>query len=360
MINAKAFEIDINSKYAYVYNLKENKVMSEKSSNEQIPVASLTKIMTAIVAIENSDLEKEVTIIDYDLRDMYVYATAGFRVGDKVKVKDLLYGVLLPSGSDAVNAVVRATTNTEDDFVKLMNDKVRELGLNNTHFSNPIGKDDNNYSTVHDIAVILEYALQNDIFKEIFTSATYNVNNLVLNGPLSKTNSNMISGAKTGFTYAAMYCFASFSEKENFNYIVVTAHGDSYKDIMNDHENIYNYYFNNYSYYDYNVNFDLEIENGKEEFYNINVDTVFYLKNNYNKEILTYKYDGVEKINKKIKKGDKLGSVDIYYETELLESIDVYLEKDLEYKNYTWIILPIIFIFILILFIFKIRKKKKR
>lgn len=359
IMNINAFEVEINSDYAFVYNVKENRIMSELESNKQIPVASLTKIMTAIIAIENSDLDKEVTIIDSDLRDMYEYATAGFTFGNKLTIKDLLYGVLLPSGSDAVNAVVRATTGGEEDFIKLMNDKVKELGLNNTHFSNPIGKDDDNYSTMSDMAKILEYALDNDTFKEIFTTPTYNINTLTLKGPLSKFNFNMVNGAKTGFTYAAMYCFASFSEKENFEYIVVTAHADSYKDVMNDHEKIYNYYFNNYSYKNYNINFDIKIKNGKEDFYNVNIDEELYLNNEIKNSDITYKYEGINEINKDIKKRDKLGTVTIYNKNELLKIIDIYLEKELEYKSYIWLFIPIGIIFILLL-VFKKRKKKKR
>ena len=123
IMNVNALEL--NSKYSYVYNVKEDKVMYEVESDKQIQVASLTKIMTAIIAIENSDLNTEVIIMNSDLRDMYEYAVAGFRVGDKVTIKDLLYGTLLPSGSDAVNALVRTISNTEEDFVKLMNDKVK-------------------------------------------------------------------------------------------------------------------------------------------------------------------------------------------------------------------------------------------
>jgi len=349
--------LELNSKYSYIYNIKENKIMYENDSKKQIPVASLTKIMTAIIAIENNnDLEKEVTMINSDFRDMYEYAVAGFKVGDKVTVKDLLYGVLLPSGSDAVNAVVRVTTNTEEDFVKLMNEKVKELGLVNTHFSNPIGKDEGNYSSMYDIAQILEYALSNEIFKEIFMSSTYKVNNLTLKGPLSRTT-DIISGAKTGFTYDAMYCLASFSEKDNFNYIVITAYADSYKEVIEDHINIYNYYYNNYSYHDYNVNFDVKIKNGKEEFYNVNIDRNYYLENNINKKLLTYKYEGIEEITKKIKKGDVLGKVSIYYNNELLDNIDIVLDKEIEYKNYYWVLIPTIFI---ILIVILLRKNKKR
>ena len=357
IININALEL--NSKYSYVYNIKENKVMYESDSRNQVQVASLTKIMTAIIAIENNDnLDKEVVMINSDLRDMDEYAIAQFWSGTKVTIRDLLYGTLLPSGSDAVNALVRSTTGTEEDFVKLMNEKVKELGLNNTHFSNPIGKDEGNYSSMYDISKILMYALDNAIFKEIFTKATYNVNNLELKGPLYHINSDLVGGAKTGFTYDAMYCLASFGEKENFNYIVVTAYADSYKDVMEDHTKIYNYYFNNYGYHDYNINFDIPIKNGKEEFYNINIDRSYYLENNYNKNLLTYKYEGIEELNKKIKKGDKLGDISIYYKDELLDTKEVFLNKEIEYKSYVWLIVPISFILIFIVII--LRKNKKR
>jgi len=351
--------LELNSKYAYVYNVKEDKVMYEKDSDKEVKVASMTKIMTAIIAIENiDDLNKEVVMVNSDFKDMYEYAIAGFDIGDKVTIKDLLYGTLLPSGSDAVNALVRTVSNTYEDFVKLMNDKVNELGLNNTHFSNPIGMDEDNYSSMHDVYKILEYALNNPVFKEIFTTKEYLVNKLLLKGPLTFTPNNIISGAKTGFTYDAMYCLASFSQKENFDYIVITSYADSYKDVINDHENIYNYYFNNYGYHNYNINFNIPIKNGKKDYYDINIDNKLYLENNYNKELLNYKYDGINEINKKIKQGDKLGSISIYYNNELLDIKDIYLMEEIEYKNYIWFIITILILIPLIV-IFKTKKKKR-
>lgn len=347
----------LNSKYAYIYNIKEDRVMYEINSNKKIPIASLTKIMTAIIAIENSDLNTEVIIIKEDFKDMYEYVVAGFDIGDKVTVKDLIYGTLLPSGSDAVNALVRTISGSEEEFVKLMNNKVKELGLNNTYFSNAIGKDEGNYSSMYDVSKILEYALSNQTFKEIFTTKEYSVNNSLLKGPLYKLDSNLITGAKTGFTYDAMYCLASFSEVDNLNYIVITANANSYKEVIEDHINIYNYYFNNYDYYDYNINFNMEIENGKEDYYNVNIDKVLYLENTYKEEFITTKYNGIETITKELKKGDKLGEIDIYYYNDIINKVDVYLNREIEYKSYNWILTTIILI--LILLIIFIRKMKK-
>ena len=357
IVNVEALEL--NSKYAYVYNVKENRVMYEQDSNKQILVASLTKIMTAIIAIENNkDLNKKITIDYFDLRDMPEYVGAGFKPSEIVSIKDLIYGILLSSGSDAVNAIVRETAKTEEEFVKLMNDKVKELNLINTYFSNPIGKDEGNYSSMHDISKILEYALNNEIFKEIFMTDTYKVNNLELIGPLQYTQSALISGAKTGFTYDAMYCLASFSKRDYFDYIVITAHANSYKEVIEDHIYIYNYYFNNYGYQDYNINFDIEIKQGKEKYYNINLKRKYYLENNYNKKLLTYKYNGIKEINKKIKKGDKLGVISIYYNNNLLETIDIYLDKEIKYKHYE--VLIILGVLIIVLIIILLRKSKKR
>ena len=161
--SVSAISLDLNSKYAYLYNRDTESTIYEYNSEEEIPIASLTKIMTALIVIENNeDLDKEIKIKDEDLRDMYEYTTAGFQAGDKVTIRDLLYGIILPSGSDAVNAAVRVTTTTEEEFITLMNEKVKELSLKHTHFSNPIGKDEDNYSTVHDVAIILDYALNNE------------------------------------------------------------------------------------------------------------------------------------------------------------------------------------------------------
>lgn len=191
-INVQAIELDLNSKYVYVYNVNEDREMYDLNANEEAKVASMTKIMTAIIVIENNkNLDEYVTILDEDLRDMYEYTTTGFQAGNKVTKRELLYGILLKSGSDAVNAAVRTTTDTEEEFINLMNQKVHELGLVHTHFSNAVGKDKDNYSSAYDIAHIMKYCLKNEVFKEIISTDTYYIDRLDLqiNGPLYKANS---------------------------------------------------------------------------------------------------------------------------------------------------------------------------
>lgn len=374
-INVQAINLDLNSKYTYVYNVTEDKIMYEVDSKEEIKVASMTKIMTAIIVIENNkDLDKYITIKDEDLRDMYEYTTTGFQAGHKVTIKELLYGILLKSGSDAVNAAVRITTDTEEEFINLMNQKVTELGLTHTHFSNAVGKDKDNYSSVYDIGKIMEYCIKNETFKEIISTDTYYIDRLDLqiNGPLYKKDEqygidlSLIDGSKSGFTSLAKHSLVSYGEKDNITYIVVTDYAENYKDLLSDNSKIYEYFFNNYKYKEYKFDFDIDIENSKEEKYKVDINTLVYLENDYDKSLLNYKYEGVDKITFLNTKGSKLGKVSIYYDNELLKTIDVKLNKTIKYetKAYIWpviviIIFATIIMFLLINLMKKILKEKK-
>lgn len=369
MININALEL--NTKYSYIYNATDDIVIYEENAKEEILVASMTKIMTAIIVIENNNnLDKKISITDEDLRDMYDYTTTGFERGDKVSIRELLYGILLRSGADSVNAAVRATTESEEEFIDLMNQKVKELNLKNTYFSNPVGKDKDNYSSCYDIAKIMEYCLKNKTFKEIVSTDMYYIEKLdvQINGPLYKIENkydidmSLVSGGKTGYTPLAKNSYVSYSEKDGITYISVIANINSYRTLLENTKNIYEYIYDNYSYKDYNVNFDINIENGKEEKYNVNLDTKLFLKNDIDTTLITYKYKGVDNINLLKRKGDKLGKVYIYYDNELIKEEDIFLNKNIEFKskNIIKIVLIIISIIVFLLFLFKLIKSKKK
>ena len=368
--------LKLNSKYAYVYNDTLDRVMYEMNANEEVKVASMTKIMTAILVIEkNENLDKEIEIKDEDLRDMYEYTTTGFQAGHKVTIRELLYGILLRSGADAVNAAVRVTTDTDEEFIDLMNQKVKELNLKNTYFSNAVGKDKDNYSSVHDIAKIMEYCLKNETFKEIISTPMHYIERLdiQINGPLYKRDTkynldlSLINGSKSGYTSLAKHSLVSYGEKNGITYIVVTNYADNYKDLLTDNSKIYEYFFNNYGYKNYNTSFDIPIENSKQEKYTVDINTNLYLNNDYDESLITHEYRGKDKITYLNKKGSKLGNVSIYYDNELISSIEVKLLDDIKYetKAYTipiFLIIVGVVIFIL-LTIFIIRKhlnKKKK
>lgn len=361
-----AEEFNITSKSVILYNMNENKVLYELKSNEKLQIASLTKIMTVITAIEhNDDLNKEVVITNDMLKGISEYTQVGFKEGDRPTIKDLLYGSMLPSGADAVNALAISTSGSINKFVELMNEEAKKLKLNDTLFDNPIGMDsENNYSTASDIAKLLIYSLKNKTFKEVFTAREYKIeclNKTVKTTLVSYSRSygldvSQITGAKSGFTDGAGLCLASTSTFDDVNYLLITlgASTKSRSNAVRDSLEIYDYYSTNYGY-QVVLKKNQKIKNipikwGHDKEYSLvaNRDVSLYLSNDIRRNRIKYIYDGVEEINYKIKKGDKLGTVKIVYENETLSTYDVYLDKDLKFYH------PVLYVTIFVLFIIMI------
>ena len=371
-INVYAQEFEISAQNVILYNLNDNSVIYEKNSEEKVSIASITKIMTSIVALENIDnLNDYVTITQEDFNGTVGYSKAGFNIGDKVTYEDLLYGILLPSGAEAVNAIVNNTLGY-DEFIKAMNDTAKKIGLENTSFENPIGKDNvNNYSTVKDVAKMLEYALKNSNFKKIFTTKEYvTTNGINLNSTLMPykniLNINLIDGSKSGFTSNAGRCLASISTIDDVSYLLVVLNSSlsNAYNAVKDSITIYDYYSNNYSYQlileSDKVITSLPIKYSKEKEYDItsNDDIKLYLKNDI-VDNLTYEFDGVSEIKYNTKKDTYLGTIKIYNEQELLYESEVFLNKDITYYNF-YLIGLIVFIVIVILLKLRSKKRKKR
>ena len=257
----------------------------------------------------------------------------------------------------------------------MMNQKVKELSLTHTHFSNPIGKDEENYSSAHDIAKIMEYCLKNKTFKEIISTNYYKYDDLdiEISGPLYGSlekygiDLSIVNGAKSGYTTEAKHCLVSYSEAKDTKYIVVTNQANDYKELLNDTFNIYNYFYTNYDYFNYDIDFNIDIENGKESKYSVKLSPKLYLNKDFDQSLITYKYNGTKKITFLKNKGDKLGSVSIYYDKDLIKTVDVKLNSDLKFKSkaYTKVIISFIIILIVLvlailgLFKFKTKKNKK-
>lgn len=370
---------DITSNNIILYNLNDLKVLYELNSNEKVEIASLTKIMTTLVAIENiKDLTEEVKITSNVFTGIEEYSQAGLKIGDKVTYLDLLYGIMLPSGADAANALVLNLTSNQDEFIKLMNNKAQELNLNNTKFDNAIGMDsEDNYSTASDLATLLIYALNNETFKTIFTAKSYTMKNinLTLKSTLQSYGKSLdvsnITGAKSGFTDGAGLCLASTATINDVNYLLIVLGSDtaSKSNAVKDTLEIYNYYDKNYSYQEIikkdQILQEIKVKWGKTKTYKIksDKDIKMYLKNTITQDQIKYEYEGLEEINYKNKKGDKLGTITIVYEDQILTSYDVYLDDTLEYYHpilYTTIAISIILMFLSLIQIIKNQKKKKR
>lgn len=231
------------SKNAVLYRVDgdESELLLDVKGDERIYPASMTKMMTALVLIEllDGDWDQEVTV-DADMFDQ-LYADqaslAGFSPDEVVSARDLLYGVMLPSGAECSMALARKTCGSEESLVELMNQKAQELGMKNTHFVNVTGlHDPDHYSTVKDIATLLQYALQNDQFREIFETDRYSTSptNKHPDGITFKStmfskmtdysvNGGEIRGGKTGYHDEAGLCLASEALIDGEEYILVTA-----------------------------------------------------------------------------------------------------------------------------------------
>ena len=379
--NVFAENLDLISDKYILYNLNDNKILMQKNENEETQIASLTKIMTIIVAIENiTDFDEKVTITKDMVNNIeWDVAKIGLKSGDIVTYNDLLYGAMLPSAADCVNALAISISGNYKDFIELMNNKVKELKLKHTHFENVVGlysKD--NYSSAYDVAEILKYSLKNQKFKQIFEAKEYVLTNgKKINSTLKTYNKKVgedisyITGAKTGYIKLAGNCLASTATIDNVNYLLVTLNAYSNKKSPHilDATSTYKYFSNNYSYKyilkKNDVVVNLKTKYAKEK--NIDIHSSqeykYYLKNDFNKESIKYEYDGIKEISYFTKKGTKLGKVKIKLNNEILETFELIYNENLTFSiasflwiNKAYVIAIILFIIILL----KINKRKKR
>ena len=229
---------DLYSPYAILIAADTGETLAEKNSHAQIYPASLTKIMTALLVIEYSGNLDETVWIPTDIYEQ-LYAEgasmAGFLPGEETTLRELLYGILLPSGAECCLTAARYIGGTEGMFVELMNQKAAQLGMENTNFTNCTGlQEETHYSSAADIAILLQYALSNATFGEIFTSKYYYVQPTEQHPDgftfwstlFSQTDSRadgVILGGKTGYTEEAGLCLASLLSVGGREYILVTA-----------------------------------------------------------------------------------------------------------------------------------------
>ncbi|MFE8697347.1 D-alanyl-D-alanine carboxypeptidase family protein [Cytobacillus sp. FJAT-53684] len=236
----EAVKSDLHSQNAILLKLDDHNILMEKHSEEIIFPASLTKIMTVIVAIENiPDLQKRIILPEKIFSDLYAAnaSMAGFLPNEKAAAIDLLYGAMLPSGAEATIGLANEVAGSEKEFVQLMNKKANQLGMKDSHFTNATGlHHPDHYSSVKDISVLVEYALNNKTFRTIFTAEKYSTSptNLHPNGITFKSSmfknidsANLmggeIIGGKTGYTEQAGLCLASIAEINGQEYLLITA-----------------------------------------------------------------------------------------------------------------------------------------
>ncbi|MBR3311571.1 MAG: D-alanyl-D-alanine carboxypeptidase [Solobacterium sp.] len=215
-------------------------ILAEKNSREQIAPASMTKMLTGIVAIEElPDLHQNIKVTDRMLAGLIEAnaSTAGLALGEEPTVEELLYCLALPSGADAANTLALTVSEDMDHFIDKMNEKAQEIGMKDSHFANPTGLDaEGQYTTCYDMYLLLNYCIQNDTFREVYSTETYTTGPLLYHSSGLKVTSTFLKdmhssfdapgfiGGKTGYTGNAGHCLASWSHINNMDIIIVTAH----------------------------------------------------------------------------------------------------------------------------------------
>ena len=305
------------------------RILYENNSNERRLIASTTKIMTCILVLENSDLSKKITVGDEILK---VYGTNIYvEVGEILTIKDLLYGLMLRSGNDAAIVLANNIFNSEDEFIHKMNDKAKEIGMNNTVFNNPHGLDEEtkNYSTAYDMALLAKYAYKNRMYRNIISTKKYNTKSNLKSyewyNRVELINSYKYSlGGKNGYTPKAGKTLVSYASKDNMNLIIVTLDDN---DIYENHKYLYEKYFKKYKKY---IIVDKD---------NFTVDSSLINKKVYIKNTFSYllSEDEVDDISTLVHITDsdnnKVGKIIIKLKNKEIGNIDIYSYKNKKENN---------------------------
>lgn len=328
--NINAIETSATS--AILMDTDNNRILYSKNINTVRSVASISKIMTAVIAIESGKLDDEVTINE-SIKKAYGSAIY-IQVGEKMILRDLVYGLMLRSGNDAALAIADYVGGNVEEFVEMMNNKASEIGMKNTTFNNPHGLDEEkgNYSTAYDMALLSSYAIKLDEYKKIVGTKKYTLKtnkntytwknkNKLLN------NYKYTTGGKTGFTEIAKRTLVTNASKDNINLTVVTLNdGNDFKD----HENLFEYGFSNYKTYQILEKGIINIYDDK--YYS---DYAFYIKNNFKyliknteKEMLSLNFE-LEKL-RDYNTGDKVGIVRVLLGEEEIYMDNIYIKEKQE------------------------------
>ena len=310
-------EPNLNSRYAIVLDRDSKAVLYGKDENKRVPMASTTKIMTAIVLLENLGLNNNLTLDTQVEVCKEAGAIGGSRLGlktgDKVTVNNLLYGLMLCSGNDAAIQIAVSIGGSVEGFANLMNKKAQDLGLENTHFVTPHGLDEpEHYTTAYELALIADYALNNEKIAEVVKTKTYTVTINGYSKAINNTNEllgylNGVNGVKTGFTNGTGRCLVTSVNRNGFNIITVVLGADTKRFRTKDSISLIEYTYSNYELVNLEEIINKKFNEWRKNNENrINVykgknDNVKIKLENYNHKIYPIKKDNIKDINVEIK-----------------------------------------------------------
>jgi len=308
-------------------DIDSGRVLYSKNMNEKRLIASITKIMTSVIALENANVDDVVTVGE-EVLTMYG-SNIYIELNEKMTLKNLLYGLMLRSGNDSAIVIATYVGKSEENFVKMMNKKAKEIGMTNTIFNNSHGLDEvtQNYSTAKDMALLSKYAMTLPLYREIVSTKNYSVQSDKKSYQWINRNKLLnlyeyATGGKTGYTPSAGRTLVTSASKDNLNLTAVTLNDPNE---YNSHIELYEYGFNNYKKYLILDENDFKID---ENFYNekIYINNSFYYpltKEEANKIKILVSIITKEDYNN----GDVIGDVKVILDDEEIYKDNIYITK---------------------------------
>ena len=340
-IPAANVKADTSAKAMCLMEASTHRVLKAKNENQKLPMASTTKIITAITAIENcKDLDKPFEISDASVG---ISGTSIYlRKGEVMTMRDLLYGLMLVSGNDASVAIGEQISGNSDFFVDLMNQTVKKIGANNTHVENTHGLDEKgHYTTAYDLALISSYALQNPTFKEIVSTKNIKITNSDGKDRYLQNKNKLLrnyvgaNGVKTGFTDDAGRCFVGSAERNNMTLVCSILNcGPMFEDCME----LLDKGFSEYKMVDVTERVrkirEINIADGKEENTMLcaNEKFLYPMKDGEEKD-LKFEFFLPDEINPPMKKGSYVGEIKIFFDNNLIFSLKFTTMEDVKSKG---------------------------
>lgn len=347
-VNVDAQSAIIDAQSAIIIDYKTGKILYEKNSNEPLAMASTTKIMTAILAIENGNLD-DIVIVSKDATKAPPVKMF-LKENEEIKLKDLLYALMLQSSNDAAVAIAEHISGNVDTFCDLMTKKAKDIGAKNTVFRTPNGLDKlDHHSTAYDMALITRYALNNKQFvdiintKEVYFKTNKSTYNIINKNKLLQEYEGA-NGVKTGYTGKAGHCFVGSATRNDMTLIsVVLASGwgeKGKKQKWIDTKTLLDYGFNNFSYETILKQEDctdtIFINKGEKDILPLYFDKDIILPiSKKEKENISIKLDYIKTLDAPVKKDEKIGVANIYINNELVAQTNILTKENVNKKVFS-------------------------
>lgn len=379
--------LDISAPSALLMDYNTGRILYEKNINEKMYPASLTKVLTAIVVLENSDLEQKATV-SYDsvMNIPYGYVTANLQVDEELTVEQLLYVLMVGSSNDAAVVLAENIAGSVENFSEMMNEKAKEIGCTNTHFVNPNGEhNENHYTTAYDLALIAKYAMQNETFRKLVSTTSYKLpatnkydkddrfftttNSLLIvnnNDRLDNYYYKYAIGIKTGFTTPAGNCLIAAANKNDLELITVILGAGQTNDGLSarylDTISLFNYGYSNFALKEVTSQGSIiqttSIKGATRKTKQLDLiaeNNVFVLDSKSNSNPIMPAVS-INKTNAPIKQGEIVGTVTytvqgIDYSTNLLAKNNV--------QKSHWLLNFILFVFLVFIYLLYLDYKKR-